>query len=128
MKTIITLLVSLIATTALAGVQKPDAVNAKALEIFLSNSGSLKTQDEDSLAPILASVLTTGNSTHSKINNSCELKKTNKVFKCKLQIDNRDDDGSTESTIIFTYELDNSANGMPSKKVRNSKVELFIAG
>lgn len=125
MKLVMALILSLFATAAMAAPRQGD-IDQKALEIFIKNSGKMQSQDGQSGAALLAQSLTTGDSTHNKINNDCKL--SNKTFKCTLIIANSDDDGQTESSMSFSYVLDQDPSGLPSEKVRQWTFEFFLAG
>ena len=106
-------------------------VNKMAMKILFKNADKFKVdQETESLSSILAEALSTGETTHNKVSNSCVYDKDDSVFNCSLFILNADDavKGRTESSMTIRYRLEKDANGVPSQDLFWTSVIVDRAG
>lgn len=129
MKAFVMVVVSLLSLNAVAAPSQY-AIEQKALEILLKNSGQLTSQDGQSVAEILSTVITTGPGTLNKVKNSCVFDKGDSLFKCTLNISNSDapGQGGSESSIEIKYQLEEARTGLPSNGLFTFSVSVSEAG
>lgn len=125
-------ILSLVSAFSMATFASPSAeqINHSALDILISNSGKLASEELQKVSSILARALTTNEKTHNKISNGCVYDKPDNAFKCRLIILNRDDkeNARTESIVEIRYELERGSNGLPSDDLFYLTVQVIYGG